>query len=95
VKKGKQELYVKDDNELNAVLLNTALKAPHCNVNAEAHAAGVRARDVGSQVRGSARDHQALVTRYDDRLLEQLIYMPVVSPDDFDRSTGCVAGRTI
>ena len=38
VKRGKQELYVKDDNELNALLLNSALEdaALHVNANAEA-----------------------------------------------------------
>src|SRR6201991_3321892 len=38
VKRGKQESYVKDDNELNAVLLNTALESSALHVNAEAPA---------------------------------------------------------
>src|SRR6266567_3587512 len=36
VKRGKQESYVKDDNELDALLLNTALESAALHVNAEA-----------------------------------------------------------
>src|SRR5258706_16451196 len=36
VKKGKQETYVKDDLELNALLLNTAIDGAALHVNAEA-----------------------------------------------------------
>ncbi|TLY59062.1 MAG: DNA topoisomerase (ATP-hydrolyzing) subunit B [Gammaproteobacteria bacterium] len=86
VKKGKQELYVKDDNELNAVLLNTALESAALHVNREAPPLQ------GSGLEMLARKYEevhAIIKRwsrrYDDRLLEQLIYMPVVSTDDFDR----------
>ena len=86
VKKGKQELYVKDDNELNAVLLNTALESAALHVNAEAPPLQ------GSGLEMLARKYEevhAIIKRwsrrYDNRLLEQLIYMPVVLPDDFDR----------
>src|ERR1700716_3286140 len=86
VKRGKQESYVKDDNELNAVLLNTALESCALHVNAEAPPLQ------GSGLEMLARQYmevQAIIKRwarrYDDRLLEQLIYMPEVTPDDFDR----------
>jgi len=86
VKRGKQESYVKDDNELNAVLLNTALESAALHVNAEAPALQ------GSGLEALARQYmevQAIIKRwsrrYDDRLLEQLIYMPVVSTSEFDR----------
>ena len=36
VKRGKQEIYVKDDNELNALLLNSALENAALHVNADA-----------------------------------------------------------
>jgi len=86
VKRGKQELYVKDENELDAVLLNTALEDSAIHVNSEAPPLQ------GSGLETLARQYmevQAIIKRwsrrYDDRLLEQLIYMPVVRTEDFDR----------
>ena len=87
VKRGKQERYVKDDNELNALLLNTALENAALFVNAGAPPLQ------GSGLEMLARKYmevQAIIKRwsrrYDDRLLEQLIYMPEVTLADFDRS---------
>src|SRR3954466_14000631 len=87
VKRGKQESYVKDDNELNAVLLNTALESSALHVNADAPPVQ------GSALEALARQYmevQAIIKRwsrrYDDRLLDQLIYMPEVRPEDFDRA---------
>jgi DNA gyrase subunit B len=85
VKRGKQETYVKDDNELNAMLLNSALEDAALFVNAQAPA--VR----GSGLEMLARHYmevQAIIRRwsrrYDERLLEQLIYLPAVKPSDID-----------
>jgi len=87
VKRGKQESYVKDDLELNAVLLNTALESSALHVNADAPPVQ------GSGLEALARQYmevQAIIKRwsrrYDDRLLDQLIYMPVVHTEDFDKS---------
>jgi DNA gyrase subunit B len=86
VKRGKQETYVKDDAALNAMLLNTALESAALHVNAEAPPMS------GSGLELLARKYmevQAIIRRwsrrYDDRLLEQLIYMPQVSAADFER----------
>ncbi len=86
VKRGKQESYVKDDNELDAMLLNSALETAALHVNAEAPPLQ------GSGLEMLARQYmevQAIIKRwsrrYDDRLLDQLIYMPEVKPEDFDR----------
>ncbi|HXY76027.1 MAG TPA: DNA topoisomerase (ATP-hydrolyzing) subunit B [Steroidobacteraceae bacterium] len=86
IKRGKQESYVKDDNELNQVLLNTALEGAALHVNAAAPPLS------GSGFEALARKYmevQAIIRRwsrrYDDRLLEQLIYMPEVTREDFDR----------
>src|SRR5262249_786513 len=86
VKRGKQEQYVKDDSELDAVLLNTALEDSALHVNSEApplQGAGLEA------LARQYQEVQAIIKRwsrrYDDRLLEQLIYMPEVKPEDFDR----------
>jgi len=86
IKRGKQESYVKDDNELNQMLLNAALENAGLHVNGEAPPLS------GSALELLARKYmevQAIIKRwsrrYDDRLLEQLIYMPEVSPANFDR----------
>ena len=86
VKRGKQEQYVKDDNELNAVLLNTALEGAAVHVNAEAPPLQ------GAGLEALARKYmevQAIIKRwsrrYDDRLLDQLIYTSEMTPANFDR----------
>src|SRR5579864_2726143 len=86
VKRGKQESYVKDDNELDALLLNTALENSALHVNSAAPPLQ------GSGLEMLARQYmevQAIIKRwsrrYDDRLLDQLIYMPEVKTEDFDR----------
>ncbi len=86
VKRGKQESYVKDDIELNQLLLNTALEGAGLHVTAGAPPLS------GSGLEILARKYmevQAIVKRwtqrYDDRLLETLVYVPVVTPAHFDR----------
>jgi DNA gyrase subunit B len=87
IKRGKQESYVKDDNELNQLLLNSALENAGLHVNGEAPPLS------GSALELLARKYmevQAIIKRwsqrYDDRLLEQLIYMPEVTLGNFDRA---------
>ena len=86
VKKGKQETYVKDDLELNALLLSTAIDGAALHVNAEAPPLS------GLGLESLARRYvevQAIVhrwaRRYDERFLEQLLYVPVLTPAAFDR----------
>ncbi|MBV6417912.1 MAG: DNA gyrase subunit B [Steroidobacteraceae bacterium] len=86
VKRGKQEIYVKDDNELNALLLNAALDDSALHVNASAPPLR------GSGLEMLARKYmevQAIIQRwskrYDERLLEQLIYLPEVTAESFTR----------
>jgi DNA gyrase subunit B len=86
VKRGKQETYVKDDIELNQLLLTSALENAGLHVNSGAPALS------GTGLELLARKYmevQAIVKRwsrrYDDRLLDQLIYMPEVRTADFDR----------
>jgi len=87
VKRGKQETYVKDDNELNAMLLNSALENAALHVNAQAAAMS------GSALEMLARHYmevQAITRRwtrrYDERLLEQLIYVPALRAGDLDHT---------
>jgi DNA gyrase subunit B len=86
VKKGKQETYVKDDLELSALLLNTAIEDAALHVNAEAPPLS------GLGLESLMRKYvevEAIVTRwarrYDGRFLEQLLYMPKLTTEAFDR----------
>ncbi len=87
VKRGKQEMYVKGDTELNAILLSDALDDAALYVNAEApplRGAGFEAlahkyMDVQSIVRRWSR-------RYDERLLDQLVFMPELHSTDYERT---------
>jgi DNA gyrase subunit B len=86
VKKGKQETYVKDDLELNALLLNTAVDGAALHVTAEAPPMS------GLGLESLARKYvevQAIVRRwarrYDERFLEQLLYVPALRTESFDR----------
>jgi DNA gyrase subunit B len=87
VKRGKQEIYVKDDNELTAMLLASALDDAKLHVNAGAPALE------GMGLEALARQYmevQAIIRRwarrYDERLLDQLIYMPEVTSAEFERA---------
>ena len=85
VKRGKNEMYVKDDNELNAILLNNAVDDSALYVNEGAPPLQ------GAGLEMLARQYmevQAIIKRwskrYDARLLEQLIYVPGLPADAFD-----------
>ncbi len=86
VKKGKQEQYVKDDLELNALLLNTAVDGAALHVNAEAPPlSGLGLESLATKY----VEVQGIVTRwarrYDERFLEQLLYVPTLTTAAFDR----------
>jgi len=81
VRKGKQEQYVKDDTELSANLLQTALEGA-------ALVAGERPPLTGAALEELARAYvavmatiQRLSRRYDSALLEQLIYLPTLDDE--------------
>jgi len=87
VKRGKSEVYVKDDGELDALLLSSALEGAALHVSASA------APLAGSALELLARRYmevQAIIhrwaRRYDERLLDQLIYQPEVTLEQFDVS---------
>ncbi|MGO9934572.1 MAG: DNA gyrase subunit B [Steroidobacteraceae bacterium] len=86
VKKGKQEHYVKDDVELNALLLNTAVDGAALHVNAEAPPlSGLGLESLATKY----VEVQGIVTRwarrYDERFLGQLLYVPTLTTAEFDR----------
>jgi DNA gyrase subunit B len=86
VKKGKQETYVKDDLELSALLLNTAIEDAALHVNAAAPPL------TGLGLESLMRKYvevEAIIARwarrYDGRFLEQLLYVPTLTTEAFDR----------
>jgi DNA gyrase subunit B len=86
LKKGKQEHYVKDDAELNAWLLNSALTNAALYVTPDApplqgpglESLVLRFNEVRAIIRRLSR-------RYDERLLEELLNLPPLQGDDLDR----------
>jgi DNA gyrase subunit B len=97
LKKGKSEHYVKDENELNAMLLTQAVE------EAQLHPGGGQSPISGSGLEALARRWMEVAAimrrsarRYDQRVLEQLLYTPEVTlanHDNFDWLTQW--GRTV
>ncbi|WP_078117736.1 DNA topoisomerase (ATP-hydrolyzing) subunit B [Thiosocius teredinicola] len=82
VKKGKQEHYLKDDTELNAYLLRTALDGASLLVNAEAPPlSGPALEDLAHKMVVVKAIQQRLGKRYDEGVLQNLLYMPRVGDD--------------
>jgi DNA gyrase subunit B len=86
VTRGKQEQYVKDDVELNALLLNSAVEGAALHVNADAPPlSGLGLESLATKY----VEVQSIVTRwarrYDERFMEQLLYVPVLTMEAFDR----------
>jgi DNA gyrase subunit B len=85
IKRGKQEVYVKDDAELDAYLLSSALDNASLFVNDEAPALS------GAQLETLAKEHLAVETiiarlssRYDEVVLRAIGRLPAVGPDAVD-----------
>jgi len=82
VKKGKQENYLKDDNELNAYLLRTALEGASLLVNAAAPPlSGPALEDLANKMVLVSAIQQRLAKRYDPGVLRNLLYMPRVTDE--------------
>jgi len=81
VKKGKSETYVKDDAELNALLLKSALEDAELHVHAGAEAMSPTALDTLAhkymEFQAAAR---RAARRYDQHVLEQMLHMPELAP---------------
>ena len=85
IKKGKQERYAKDDDQLNNFLLAYALDG------AELHVAEETPPISGTALESLARsyiDVDALIARwsrrYDERVLRQMVYLPAMTRDIMD-----------
>jgi len=92
IKRGKQEVYVKDDTELNAYLLNAALDNAELHVNKDAPALS------GVALEALANEHIAvesiigrLAGRYDEAVLRAISELPEVTSEIRDDLDGLAA----
>jgi DNA gyrase subunit B len=85
IKKGKQEHYVKDDAELNAYLTSLALDGAALYVGADAPA--LQGPGLEALIK-KYTEVMAIISRlgrrYDERVLEQLLYCPALTGADLD-----------
>jgi DNA gyrase subunit B len=82
VKKGKQEVYVKDDVELNAHLLSVALDNAALHVNAEAPAMSGAALEALASEYSSVENMVARISnRYEEPVLRTLASLPEVTEE--------------
>jgi len=82
VKRGKTEAYVKDDTELNAVLLKNALDEAALHVDGSRVIKGVELETLARQYVDVQAIFAKWARRYDPRVLEQLLNLPVVRHED-------------
>jgi DNA gyrase subunit B len=86
IKKGKQEHYVKDDLELNALVLGTAIDGASLFVNGEAPPlSGLGLESLSQKYQEVQSIARRWARRYDERFLEQLLYVPKLTTESFDR----------
>ncbi|UCG73760.1 MAG: DNA topoisomerase (ATP-hydrolyzing) subunit B [Chromatiales bacterium] len=82
MKRGKQEQYVKDDAELNAVLLNAALEKAALHVNDKAPPiTGTALEALATHYVSVMTMIERLARRYDHAALEQMVYVPALAAD--------------
>ena len=87
VKKGKQERYVKDDDELDAYLLQQALEGAHLYVDADAPSISDTAlQDLAMQYLTANKIIRRLSRRVDDNVLNEMIYLQGLTEEDLKES---------
>jgi len=92
LKKGKQEQYLKDDLELNAYLLQTALDHAELHVTADAPSlADAALGQLAREFLAVMTTAQRLSRRYPAELIEQFIYMPSLDPPHLEDNTHMTA----
>jgi DNA gyrase subunit B len=83
IKRGKQEVYVKDDAELDSYLLNAAMDNASLYVNPEAPAlSGVGLETLAKEYIAVENIVARLSNRYDEAVLRTISRMPEVTADD-------------
>jgi DNA gyrase subunit B len=88
VKKGKSETYVKDEAELNGLLLKSALEGAALHVTAAAEAMSPTALETlaNKYMEFQAAARRA-ARRYDQHVLEQMMQMPELAPAEREDAT--------
>ena len=86
VKRGKQEVYVKDDLELNTMLLASLSMTRSCTSTTPRRRSPAWLQALARQYMEVQAIIKRWARRYDERLLDQLIYMPAVSAAEFERA---------
>ncbi len=88
IKRGKQERYAKDDAELNAYLLQSALENARLSVNADSPPISAQALEAlaGSYMAVMATIRR-MAKRWNASVLEQMIYMPELGMEDARNAT--------
>ena len=82
IKRGKQEVYVKDDAELNAHLLTAAMDNAELRVNADAPAmSGVALESLAKEHIAVENIFARLARRYDEIVLRAISQLPEVTPE--------------
>jgi DNA gyrase subunit B len=89
IKKGKQEVYVKDDAELNAHLLNAALDNANLHVNAEAPPLSAQALEsLAKEYMAAESIIKRISSRYDENVLRALSSLPEIDSELFENLDG-------
>jgi len=89
IKKGKQEVYVKDDAELNTHLLNAALDNAKLHVNAEAPPLSAQALELLAKEYVAAESIiKRISRRYDENVLRALSSLPEIDSELFENLDG-------
>ncbi len=85
IKRGKQEVYVKDDAELTRYLLNSALDEAALHVNATAPAlSGAALEALAAEYNAVENIIKRLARRYDDVVLRAIAGLPVLTKEQAD-----------
>jgi len=84
VSKGKQEQYLKDDEELNEFLTNAAIESSRLHVAVDAPALpGEQLESLVNDYRNAIAIVQKLSRLYPEGILEELIHLPTLTAEDF------------
>ena len=82
IKRGKQEVYVKDDAELNAYLLASALDNAELHVNADAPSlSGLALEALAKEYMAVENIFERLANRYDEHVLREIGQLPEVTAE--------------
>ncbi len=82
IKRGKKETYLKDNGELEEFLLENALVDTELVISGRSAISGNLLGNLCRDFMAVQSTNQRLARRYDGLVMEKLIYMPTLTPDD-------------